>query len=316
MDLELTILGANSAIPLINKNPTAQFLTIHNRHFLIDCGEGTQVRLRENNIGFGRIDHILISHLHGDHFFGLAPLLSTLNLLDRQKELHIYAPKGLQKLVQDQIKIQGSWLKYPLLFHDLNFKEKTLLFEDEKVKINSFPLNHRIKCCGFLFEEKPLPRRIRSSAIKEYDIPVIELKRIKTGSDFENESGQIISNKSLTLDPYPSLSYAYCTDTTPIENLDSFFSDPSLMYHEATFIDKHKEKALQTFHSTTIQAADMATKVKAVHLLIGHFSARYTDLEELLLETKSKFENSWIAKERTTFTLKHTKKDLIVKSNQ
>lgn len=312
MDLELTILGASSAIPLIHRHPTSQFLTIANRHFLIDCGEGTQVRLRENNVGFSRINHILISHLHGDHFFGLTPLLSSLHLLDRHKEVHIYAPKGLQKVIEVQMKAQGGWLRYPLVFHDLEFNGEYTIFEDDRILVKSFPLNHGIKCFGFLFQEKELPRNIRKAALKHYKIPVVELAKIKTGEDWEDENGKIVPNHDLTIPARKPFSYAYCTDTTPIENLSDYVSEPNLLYHEATFIEKHADRAAVTNHSTAKQAAEMAVQVKAKRLLIGHFSARYTQLGELYTEACEVFENTHLAKERDTHVLKNASGEWII----
>lgn len=305
MNLELIILGCNSAIPLVDRNPTAQFLTIHSRHFLIDCGEGTQVRLREQGIGFSRINHILISHLHGDHFFGLAPLLSTLHLLDRKKEVHIYGPNGLKELINVQMKAQGSWLKFPLIFHDLDFKNKSLIFEDQKIKVHSFPLNHGIPCCGFSFEEKPLPRNIIGNKVKELSIPFAEIKKIKDGQDWVDENGRIYPNETLTSGALPSLSYAFCTDTLPLESLKEFIQKPRLLYHEATFSRLHEKRAQQTYHSTAEQAGEIADMVQAENLIIGHYSARYTDFDDLLKEAKSKFANTFLAKEGSKYWISH-----------
>jgi ribonuclease Z len=314
MDLELTILGSSSAIPLVRRNPTAQFLTIANRHFLIDCGEGTQVRLRENKIGFSRINHIFISHLHGDHFFGLAPLLSSLHLLDRQKEMHIYAPAVLKDVIHTQMKAQGSWLKYPIVYHDLDFDSEQLLFEDEKVRVKSFPLKHTIDCCGFLFEEKPLARNIRKEALRKYKIPVVELSKIKFGADWTDENGKVIPNTELTLKPRSPFSYAFCTDTAPVDNLLDFVKKPSLLYHEATFTEKYKERAATTKHSTAQQAASIAQLLEAEKLLIGHFSARYNEFNELLNEAKAVFENTWVAEEGKTYVLKDKSKEWNIKA--
>lgn len=314
MDLELIILGCNSAIPLINRNPTSQFLSLHSRQFLIDCGEGTQVRLRENGIGFSRINHVLISHLHGDHFFGLAPLLSSLNLLDRNKGIHIYGPKGLKEIINLQMKAQGSWLKFPLIFHELDFQKKELLYEDEKISVFSFPLDHRIPCCGFLFEEKPLPRRIIGKRIKELSIPIPEIKKIKNGEDWEDENGEIYGNESLTSKPLPSLSYAFCTDTLPLENLNEFINKPSLLYHEATFLEDQIARAKNTNHSTAKQAGKIASLVGAEHLIVGHFSARYTELNDFVREAKEEFKNSHLAKEGRKYIIQHKNPKLLISS--
>ncbi len=308
--LELTVLGSNSAIPLVNRHPTSQFLTLANRHFLIDCGEGTQVQLRKNNIGFGRINHILISHLHGDHFFGLVPLLTSLHLLDRQREMHIYAPAELKKVIQTILSASATWLKFPLNFHPLNMKEKESIFEDEKIKVHSFPLQHKLDCCGFLFEEKARPRHIKKSALTQYNIPVSELKKIKQGEDWINEEGTRIANEALTDPADEPLSYAYCTDTLPVENLRDFFSNPSLLYHEATFAEEHASRAAETTHSTARQAAGMALKVNAQNLIIGHFSVRYKDLTPLLEEAREIFPTTELAREGHKFIIKHKKQEL------
>ncbi|HAD96190.1 MAG TPA: ribonuclease Z [Cryomorphaceae bacterium] len=309
--LELTILGASSAIPLANRNPTSQFLTLASHHFLIDCGEGTQVRLRENNIGFSRIDKIFISHLHGDHFFGLAPLLSTLHLLDRQKEIHIYSPKGLKEVIHAQMKLQGSWLKYPVIFHNLNPNEEEVIFEDERVSVKAFPLRHSIPCFGFWFREKERPRKMLKSAIEQYSIPVTEIRQIKKGSDWVDEQGNLIPNRDLTESPAASLSYAYCTDTSPLEHLNQFIDSPDLLYHEATFMEEHAERAAQTYHSTARQAASVAKSVNARQLMVGHFSIRYNDLNPLLDEAKEVFPNTILAKDGQTYALRSSHEELV-----
>ncbi len=302
--LELTILGSSSAVPLANRSPTSQFLTLASRHFLIDCGEGTQVRLRENNIGFGRIDRIFISHLHGDHFFGLAPLLSTLHLMDRQKEIHIYSPKGLKETITQQMKLQGSWLKYPVIFHNLNPKAEEIIFEDERVSVKAFPLQHSIDCFGFWFREKERPRKMLKSAIAKYSIPVTEIRQIKKGSDWVDANGNSIPNEELTQAPAAALSYAFCTDTSPLEHLNDFIQSPDLLYHEATFMEEHLERAGQTHHSTARQAAEVAKSVDARQLMIGHFSIRYNDLNPLLNEAREIFPHTALAREGHTFTLR------------
>ncbi len=308
--LELTILGASSAIPLTNRYPSSQFLTLASRHFLIDCGEGTQVRLRANNIGFSRIDRIFISHLHGDHFFGLAPLLSTLHLLDRQKELHIYSPKGLKEAIQQQMKLQGSWLKYPVIFHNLQTDSFQNIYEDERVTVHSFPLKHSIDCFGFWFREKEKPRKMLKSAIEKYNIPPAEIRQIKNGKDWTDEDGNIIPNQELTTDPSSPLSYAYCTDTAPIDELQDYLHAPDLLYHEATFMEEHRKRAVQTNHSTARDAAQMALNVNAKQLMIGHFSVRYHDLDPLLEEARSVFPNTLLAGEGTTYALHPSRKKL------
>lgn len=305
MEISLKILGASSAIPLSGRNPTSQFLTISNRHFLIDCGEGTQVQLRRNGIGFSRINHILISHLHGDHFYGLVPLLSTLHLLDRHKELHIYGPPALEQGIYDLLKLSHATLRFSIVFHALDMKERALIYEDKAVTVHSFPLRHSLPCCGFLFTEKDRPRNIRKDALVNYNIPTAEIRQIKQGKDWTDENGVTIPNSKLTTEALKSLSYAFCTDTTPVDNLAELIGlKPDLLYHEATFTEEHSKRATQTKHSTAKQAAEMAHAVNAKNLLIGHFSVRYDDLDELLTEAKAVFPNTYLAKERLTFRLR------------
>ena len=314
MEISLKILGANSAIPLSGRNPTSQFLTISNRHFLIDCGEGTQVQLRRNGVGFGRINHILISHLHGDHFYGLVPLLSTLHLLDRHKEIHIYAPPALEQGIYDLLKLSHATLRFTIVFHALDMKERALVYEDKAVTVHSFPLRHSLPCCGFLFTEKERPRNIRKDALEKYSIPTAEIRQIKQGKDWTDEKGELIENAKLTTAPLKSLSYAYCTDTSPVSNLSELIGlNPDILYHEATFTEEHAKRAKQTKHSTAKQAAEMGISVGTKNLLIGHFSVRYDDLNELLNEAKAVFPNTYLAQEGYTFNLKSKRPLSIIK---
>lgn len=312
MELRVQILGSSSAIPLSGRNPTAQFVTIASRHFLVDCGEGTQIQLRRNRIGFSRIEHILISHLHGDHFYGLVPLLSTLHLLDRHKEVHIYGPPELEKGIYDQLALSHSKLRFPIVFHPLNMKESALIYEDKGITVHSFPLKHSLPCCGFFFQEKPKPRKFIKEALEKYSIPNAEIRQIKQGADWEDENGNIISNDELTTNPPPSLSYAFCTDTKPIKELPQLLPGaPNLLYHEATFTEELKDRAKQTKHSTAKQAAEIAQLIGAKHLIIGHFSVRYDDFDELLLEAQAVFPKTHVALEKTTFKLQSPEKLLV-----
>ncbi len=305
MEISLKVLGSSSAIPLSGRNPTSQFLTISNRHFLIDCGEGTQVQLRRNNVGFGRINHILISHLHGDHFYGLVPLLSTLHLLDRHKEIHIYAPPALEQGIYDLLKLSHATLRFEIIFHPLDMKQRALVYEDKAVTVHSFPLRHSLPCCGFLFTEKERPRNMRKDALAKYSIPTAEIRHIKQGKDWTDKEGNVIPNKELTTEPLKSLSYAYCTDTSPVEGLAELVgTEPDILYHEATFMEAHAKRAVQTKHSTARQAAEMAHSVNAKNLLIGHFSVRYDDFSELLNEARETFMETNLAKEGYTFRLR------------
>lgn len=312
MELSVQILGSSSAIPLSDRNPTSQFVTIASRHFLVDCGEGTQIQLRRNRIGFSRIDHILISHLHGDHFYGLVPLLSTLHLLDRHKEVHIYGPPELEKGVYDILALSKAKLRYPLVFHALDMKEPAIVYEDKGVTVHSFPLKHSLPCCGFYFQEKPKPRKFIKEALEKYSIPAAEIRQVKQGADWEDENGNIIPNTELTTDAPPSLSYAFCTDTKPVKNLPELLpGSPDLLYHEATFTEELKDRAKQTKHSTAKQAAEIAQLVGAKHLMVGHLSVRYDDPTVILDEARAVFPQTYLALEKNTFRLQSPEKLLI-----
>ncbi len=251
----------------------------------------------------------MISHLHGDHIYGLLPLLTTMHLLDRQKELHIYAPSALEQNLYDNLRLSHSKLRFSIVFHPLNMKERTLIFEDKAVKVHSFPLKHSLPCCGFLFEEKPRPRKIVVEKIQNLGITGPEIKRIQAGDDWRTDDGKIISNQALTHDPAPSLSYAYCSDTAALPNLhEMLHAEPDILYHEATFMDEHEKRARETKHSTARQAANLAHKVNARYLILGHYSSRYKDLEPLLQEAQEVFENSMLALDNWTYVLNSGKK--------
>lgn len=301
--LSLSILGANSAIPLSNRSPTAQFLSIADEHFLIDCGEGTQVKLRQHRIGFGRINHILISHLHGDHFYGLIPLLTSLQLLDRRQSLHIYGPANLEVIIRTFLEQSAAKIQYPLEFHALDPERKSTFYESKSLKISSFPLKHSLPCFGFLFEETERPRKMRKDVLDELSIPVAEIRKIKGGADWHSKEGKHYSNSYLTEAAPQAFSYAYCTDTLPIKHLHRYFKSVDLLYHEATFMAKDQERAKQTTHSTTLQAAEIANLVDARYLLIGHFSARYRSFEQLVNESRQIFKKTYEAKEGYRFSL-------------
>ena len=300
MSYQLTILGCGSAIPSVEKNPTAQLLNANERFFLIDCAEGTQVQLKKYKFKYQKISRIFISHLHGDHYFGLIGLLSSIHLLGRQKELHIYAHVELKNIIDVQLNASNTELCYPLFFHVLTPESNEVLFEDKKIKISTFPLSHGIKCNGFLFEEIRSPRKILSSKIKEYNIPIENLKNIKNGKDFVLVDGKVISNSELTIENKKPFSYAYCSDTKYNVDIIDKITGVTLLYHEATFMNDRKERANETNHSTTIDAATIAKKANVNHLLIGHFSQRYKDERILLEESKTVFKNTMVAKQGQT----------------
>jgi len=303
MSFELTVLGCSSATPTSQRNPTAQFLSIHDRYFLIDCGEGTQIQLRKFKLKFSRINHIFISHLHGDHYFGLIGFLSSLHLLNRTNELHIYCPEPLQKIIEIQLNYSETILRYPVQYHFLDPEKKQLIFEDEKLTIETLLLKHRIPCWGFVFREKPALLSLRKDKIELYNISPLELPKIKRGEDYTTPENKLIKNKELTYPPHEPRTYAYCSDTSYDESLIPFIKEADLLYHEATFMFDMQTRAKETYHSTTVEAATIAKKSKVKQLIIGHFSARYKDLTPLLEESTKIFENTLLAEEGKTYKI-------------
>ena len=309
MPFQLTILGSSSATPTSERYPTAQVLNVLGQFFLIDCGEGTQHQIRKNNISLLKINNIFISHLHGDHFFGLIGIIATMGLMGRKTDLHIYAHSELQKYTASQIKyLKMEDLGYQLIFHPLNFKKSQTIFENKKIIVKSFPLKHRIDCCGFRFDEKPREPNIIKEQIDRYNIPIRSIKDIKAGKDFVTETGDIIQNSKLVRKPLKPRSYAFCSDTCYFENIVEQIKKVDLLYHEATFAQAEKELAKKTFHSTAKQAAKIASLAKVKKLLIGHFSARYKDTKILQNEARTIFRNSFAVKENRTYYVKQRKK--------
>lgn len=294
--MKLTILGCHSATPRINTNPTSQVLEINNHVFLIDCGEGTQVELRRNRVKFNRIKHIFISHLHGDHYFGLIGLISTFRLLTRETELHIYAPKGLKELITLQMKLANSWTNYMLIFHELNSNESELIFEDEKVEVHTIPLDHRIYTNGFLFKEKAGQRKLDMNAVLNADIDVAYYNKLKQGFDVVNKQEVLIKNETVTKAPNLPKSYAFCSDTAYNEAIVDIIKGVTVLYHESTFIEKNENLAAPTKHSTAKQAAQIAKLAEVDTLILGHFSTRYDDLSVFKEEAKTIFNNVLLAK--------------------
>ena len=299
--MKLTILGCYSATPRTNANPTSQVLEINNHMFLIDCGEGTQVELRRNKVKFSRIKHIFISHLHGDHYFGLVGLISTFRLLTRETDLHIYAPKGLKEVITLQMKLADSWTNYKLIFHELNSKESELIFEDDRVEVYTIPLKHRVYTNGFLFKEKEGERHLDIEAVEEARINIAYYRKLKQGFDVKNEDGKIIKNKSVTISPSKPKSYAFCSDTVYNEDIVSVINEVDVLYHESTFLEKHEKYADPTKHSTAKQAAQIAKQANVGKLILGHYSTRYDNLESFKTEAEEIFDNVLLAEDGKTF---------------
>ncbi len=299
--MKLTILGCHSGTPLVNANPSAQVLDIQNRLFLIDCGEGTQLQLRKNKIKFARIKHIFISHLHGDHFFGLPGLISTFRLLGRSTELHIYGPKGIKEAVLLLLKLGNSYTNFPLLFHELEHTTPALIFEDEKVTVTTIPLNHRIYTNGFLFREKEGERILNIEAARKHKIETCYFQNIKKGMDVTNKKGVVIKNESVSFPPHPPKSYAYCSDTEFYPEIVSQIKNSTALYHESTFLEAHKHLCKNTKHSTARQAAQIASQAQVEALILGHFSTRYGDVKQFEKEAQEVFKNVLLAKEGKEF---------------
>lgn len=292
MALKLTILGSSSATPTSERYPTAQVLDASGRFFLIDCGEGTQIQIRRQKIGFGKIKHIFISHLHGDHYYGLIGLISTFNLLGLKNDIHIYSPSQLKDIIQPQLDFLKGDLQFKVIFHPLNFKKPQLIFEDKRVEVVSFPLKHSINCCGFLFREKEKEANIKKECIQQYNIPIAQIVKIKQGADFITEEGETIPHEVLTTPPPQPLSYAFCSDTAFHPPVAEIIKGVNLLYHEATFTEEMRDWADRTYHSTALDAAKMAKMAHAGKLLLGHFSSRYKSVEPFLAEAKTVFPNT------------------------
>ncbi len=301
--MKLTILGCYSATPRTFTNPTSQVLEIRSHLFLIDCGEGTQVQLRKNKIKFSRIKHIFISHLHGDHFFGLPGLVSTFRLLGRESELHIYGPKGIKEAITLLLKLGNSWTNYPLVFHELDSKESELIFEDDKVGVHTIPLKHRVYTNGFLFKEKVAPRKLDVEAVAEYKVDKSQFNNIKAGADVVLDSGERIMNSKLTLEPPLPKSYAFCSDTVYSESIIPIIKNVDMLYHESTFLETELHLCEKTKHSTAKQAAQIAKMANAGNLILGHYSTRYKSIELFKEEALKVFPNVELADDGKSFEL-------------
>ena len=303
MSFKLTILGSNSALPTSNRYPTAQVLEVPGRCFLIDCGEGTQIQLRRNKINFSKIQHIFISHLHGDHYYGLIGLLSTMNLMGKRSDVHIYAHSELKNLIDPQLHfIRGEMTINPV-FHPLNLKRPQKIFESKKTEVISFPVKHSIPTCGFLFREKQKKANIKKELIKAYDIPIAKIREIKEGADFITHDGKTIPNADLTVPSAKPKSYAFCTDTAFHPPIAEIIKGADLLYHESTFTEELKELAAKTLHSTAKQAAQMAQLAEVGKLLIGHFSARFKNISRFEEEAREIFKNTEAVVEGKSYTI-------------
>ncbi len=299
--MKITILGCYAATPRTFTNPTSQVLELNNEYYLIDCGEATQVQLRKSKIKFSRINHVFISHLHGDHFYGLIGLVSTFMLLNRTNDLHIYGPKGIKEIILLQLKYSNSYTGYQLIFHELENTESEVILDNEKVTVTTIPLNHRVYTNGFLFTEKIKYRKLNLAALDEYNIEKCYFQKIKNGSDITLENGQLISNATLTFDPEPPQSYAFCSDTVYDEKIIEIIKNVDVLYHESTFLETEVALAEKTKHCTAQQAALIAQKAKVKNLLLGHFSTRYDKLELFKTEAQTVFDHVFLADDGKVF---------------
>ena len=299
--MKLTILGCHSATPRDNARPTAQILEMKGHLFLIDCGEGTQMALRRNKVKFSRIKHVFISHLHGDHVYGLIGLISTFCLLSRESDLTVYGPKGIKELILVQLKLAGVYTSFSLRFRESEINTPQLLLEDDSLTVTTIPLEHRIFTHGFLFKEKPGDRHLDIVACQEHNIDKAYYRKIKQGHDHTQENGEVIENELLTTDGEKPKSYAFCSDTIYKEDIVPQITGVTALYHESTFLKSHEHLCEKTKHSTAEQAAKIALKAKVGTLILGHYSSRYGDYQLFKKEAQEVFQNSELAMDGKVF---------------
>ena len=300
---ELHILGCGSALPTTRHFATSQVVNLRDKLFMIDCGEGAQMQLRKSRLKFSRLNHIFISHLHGDHCFGLMGLISTFGLLGRTAELHIHSPKGLEELLAPMLNFFCHTLAYKVIFHEFDTRQASVIYEDRSMTVTTIPLQHRIPCCGFLFAEKTRPNHIIRDMIDFYKVPVYELNRIKNGADYITPEGEVIANVRLPRPSDPPRRYAYCSDTIFRREIAEQISGVDLLFHEATFAESELARAKETYHTTAAQAGRIAVEAGVRRLVIGHFSARYEDENVLLKEASAIFPDTILAKENLCISL-------------
>jgi ribonuclease Z len=297
----VTILGNNSAVPAFDRHPTSQVVTIDGANYLVDCGEGTQIQMINYKIRRSKISHIFISHLHGDHYFGLVGLINSFGLLNHQQDLHVFGPSPLKEIIELQLKVADTTLPYKLHLHTIT--EPTTLLDTERLSVKCFRTNHRIECYGFVFEEKKQPRKLNSDKAKKYEVPMAFYERMKNGEDYTRKDGSLIKNEWVTEAGEPGRKYAFCADTKYDETLIPHIEGADIIYHETTYLDNLRERAESRFHSTTKQAALIAKKAGVKKLLIGHFSSKYDTLDEFEKEAREVFPNTELAIEGAAYTL-------------
>lgn len=303
MTFEVTILGCGAAVPTMKHNPTSQIVNMHDKLFMIDCGEGTQIQMRKYKIKFQRINHIFISHLHGDHYLGLMGFISSMHLLGRKTKLYIYGPADLKSLIDLNLKASSTFLDYEIVFKATDTKQREKIYDDKSLEVYSFPLKHRVDCCGFFFLEKLRKPKIEKETVEHYKLRPTQIIQLKRGEDIVLDDGSTLEFKEACRPADLPKSYAYCSDTAYSETVITNVKEATLLYHESTFLNAQKERAKTTFHSTAEQAATVALKANAKRLVLGHFSARYTEEEDFITEAKKVFENVELAIEGKTFLL-------------
>lgn len=297
----VTILGNNSAVPAFDRHPTSQVVTLDGNNYLVDCGEGTQIQLINYKIRRSKISHIFISHLHGDHYFGLIGLINSLSLLSHQQELHVFGPAQLKEIIELQLKVADTTLCYPLHIHTID--GPATLVDDHKLTVKCFRTNHRIECYGFSFSQKKQPRRLDPEKAKQHEVPSAFYDRLKNGEDYTRKDGTVIPNAWVTTDAPPGKTYAFCADTKYDESIIPEIRGADMIYHETTYLDNLRDRAELRFHSTTRQAAQIAKLAGVKKLLIGHFSSKYDTLEEFEAEAKEVFPETQLALEGVCYTI-------------
>ncbi len=297
------ILGCGSALPTLQHNASSQIVELREKLFMIDCGEGTQIQLRRSRIHFSKIIAVFISHLHGDHCFGLPGMISTFGMTGRTAPLHIYAPAAFEPILEQTLSFFCQGLEFKVVFHAVDTTQNKVVYEDRSLTVETIPLQHRIDCCGYLFREKPILPHIRRDMIDFYKIPISQINNIKAGADWVTPEGEVIANSRLTTPAEPARSYAYCSDTRYIKTLHELVKGVSTLYHESTYSAEDAERARLYWHSTSQDAAKVARDASVGKLLLGHFSARYNNESQLLEEAKEIFPNSYLTREGATFDI-------------
>ena len=300
-DFKIHILGCGSALPTLRHCPSSQIVEYRDKLFMIDCGEGTQLQLRRSRISFNKITAVFISHMHGDHCFGLIGMISTFGMLGRTAPLHIYAPAELESILNAQVELFCTGLEYNIVFHAVDTAERTVIYEDRSLIVETIPLEHRVPCCGFIFREKPALPHIRRDMIDFYNIPISQINNIKAGAGWTTPDGDFVPHERLTVPADAPRSYAYCSDTHYLPHLHELIKGVSTLYHESTYAEDNIEKARIYHHSTAAQAAMVARDANVGKLLLGHYSSRYRDESVLLDEAKAIFPNSYLTNEKLVF---------------